>query len=121
MKLNAKGQAAYEKWSSLWDYEIAEQEMLAVARNDYSDVEYGWSCVEHLVKNIEEYAELECMVGELEMYNAFYHVLVECDYADLDEVWAFGVTKRDYLWMLATQYYDMEDDEDMIAVIDLVA
>ena len=120
MKLNAKGQAAYDKWSKLWDYEVAEQEMIAAARNDYSDVEYGWSCTDHLVNSIEDYAEQECMVGELENKSAFYHALEDCSYVKLDDEWAFGVTKREYLWLVA-KYYDMEDDEDMMAVINLVA
>ena len=118
MKLNAKGQAASDKWSKLWDYEVAEQEMIAVARNDYSKVEYGWSCIEYLEKDINDEAGLLCMVyGDDVFYDLYnWNALV-----GFDEEWYFGVTKRDLLRLLVTEYLEMEDDFDIESVTALAS
>lgn len=117
MKLNEKGKAAFDKWSKLWDFEVAEQEMIAVARNDYSAVEYGWSCTDYLKKNITDEAEQMCMVHEDDV---FYFIRDNIPYIDLDEEWNFGVTKRDFLILLATEYLVMEDSDDYKAVDSII-
>jgi len=112
MKLNAKGMEAYKKWSKLWDDAIAEQEK-EVKENRSGYVEYGWSCTDHLVHNITDYAEQMCMAH---YDDAFYVIRDEIPYIELDDEWSFGVTKRDFLKLLASEYLDMEDDEDCEAV-----
>ena len=117
MKLNKKGQEAYDKWSGLWDNAIAEQEK-EVKESGSGYVEYGWSCTDYLVHNITDYAEQMCMANADDV---FYFIRDEIPYIELDDEWSFGVTKRDFLRLLASEYLDMEDDEDREAVESLSA
>ena len=112
MKLNKKGQEAYNKWSRLWDDEISNQEE-GIRNGGFSSVEYGWSCTDYLVHNIIDYAEQMIMAYS---NDAFYFIRDEIPYVELDDEWSFGMTKRDFLKLLASEYLDMEDDEDINAV-----
>jgi hypothetical protein len=113
MKLNAKGKAAADKWYGYWDEERAEVEKDSIA--NYGDIyhgETGWSIIEYRVEDINDEAELMCMVYEDDVF----YDLLDLFESDLDDEWMYGMTLRDFLKLLAADYLVMEDQEDIDAV-----
>ena len=112
MKLNEKGKALADKWYGIYRDEIHK------IREETNDPGYdeGWCVIDDYdhIRSVED----ECGVL-LQGYddNAFYMVLETG--IKLDEKWNKFCTTRELLLELA-KYMDMEDDEDMMAVINLV-
>lgn len=116
MKLNEKGKVLAQKWGDIWMKHIDE-----VEAGTAEDMECGWSAIEWMVETIEDECGLMmCVYGD----DAFYEIWGN-DYVREDDPWFYGkdyvIKKREILWLLATQYFTMEYDEDMEFVIELVS
>ena len=109
MKLNAKGEALYDKWERIYWEEITKQ------REQRGDPDFceGWCIIDDWDHIHDINDEIGLLIFGYED-NAIYHVIscVVDGYVREDENWIFDVSTHQ-LVDLMKPYFDITDDDDL--------